>query len=554
MRRLRAFAGDARGNVAIMAALLFTVVFGFTAFGVDLGKVFNDRRRAQGAADLAAIAAAADLANAGKAAAATVAANAYAASVVDNVTVGIYTPDSSLAPAARFKPSAAASANAARVTLRTTTDLLFGKLLIGKERLAIETHAVATQTAFAAFSIGSGLATVDGGLINRILGGLIGSSLSLSAMDYQALANARLDLFKFSSALSTKAHITAGTYGELANTTVPVAAVLSAMAETQKTAAGATDTAAMALASIADAARSAAGTVKLSQLFDFGPYASLALGQAPQVSVAAAALHLVSAAAQLANGAHIVTANLDLNVPGIAAATLKLAVGEPPQGTSWTTVGPIGASVHTAQTRVLLTVQLLGGSGIGAVRLPIYLELASGSATLSTLKCGYPDIAASTMTLMVKPAVLDGWIGNVTDAAMTNFTTTPNPPAAPLIDLAILKVTGRAHAAITNLAATPVGFGYADIRQQTRKTVSTTDYIASLLASLIGDLDLKVSLIGLPLGLPPNIEHTVTGIVAAAAGPLDRALAKVLGALGISLGQATVWSTGIRCDGAVLVN
>lgn len=57
------------------------------------------------------------------------------------------------------------------------------------------------------------------------------------------------------------------------------------------------------------------------------------------------------------------------------------------------------------------------------------------------------------------------------------------------------------------------------------------------------------------LGIPiPGLGALVGGILGAATGSLDQLLASVLSSLGVGLGQADVWVTGIRCDGAVLVN
>jgi uncharacterized membrane protein len=69
MTLLRMFARDTRGNIAIMSGLVLSVVLGMAAFGVDVGRIFVERRKAQSVADLASIAAAADLANSVKAAA-----------------------------------------------------------------------------------------------------------------------------------------------------------------------------------------------------------------------------------------------------------------------------------------------------------------------------------------------------------------------------------------------------------------------------------------------------------------------------------------------------
>jgi uncharacterized membrane protein len=150
--------------------------------------------------------------------------------------------------------------------------------------------------------------------------------------------------------------------------------------------------------------------------------------------------------------------------------------------------------------------------------------------------------------------VADAWIGSVSRAELENFSTAPNPGAAKLVDTPLLKVSGRAHATISNMAPQSVTFSYDDIRQQTRKTVGTQDFTSSLAARLLGDLQLNADVLGLGLGLPQAVTGQVAGILAGATAPIDRLLADVLASLGVGLGQADVWIPGIRCDGAVLVN
>jgi uncharacterized membrane protein len=276
------------------------------------------------------------------------------------------------------------------------------------------------------------------------------------------------------------------------------------------------------------------------------------IGSAPKVSTSLSAYDLLSAAAQIANGQHQVQAALALNVPGIAAVNLKFAVGERPQGTSWITVGSEGASVHTAQTRLLLSVQVAGSGAASLINLPIYIEVASATASLKKLQCGFPDVATSTATVDVTPGVLDAWIGAVSDSQFTNFTSAPNPPAATLVNTPLVKITGRAHAGVSNLSATPVTFSYSDIQQKTKKTVGTTDFSSTLLRGLIRDTDIDVNILGLGLGLG-GLSSLVSATLSTATPAIDQVLNTVLQTLGIGLGQADVWMLGIRCDGAVLV-
>jgi uncharacterized membrane protein len=58
-----------------------------------------------------------------------------------------------------------------------------------------------------------------------------------------------------------------------------------------------------------------------------------------------------------------------------------------------------------------------------------------------------------------------------------------------------------------------------------------------------------------PLALPvPGLAPLVLSIIGGATHSVDTLLASVLQTLGVGLGQADVWVTGVRCDGAVLVN
>ena len=550
----RRFVRDERGNIAVMAALLMTTLMGFAALGVDVGKVFTDRRKAQGAVDLAAMAAVSDLTNADKAASATVKGNALPDGTTVATELGVYTADPTVAPGNRFKSSPAASANAARVTLQTATKLMFGKALIQKESFDIKTTAIATQAAFAEFAIGSRLLKVDGGLLNQTLGAMLGSNLSLSALDYQSLIDAKVDLFDFMNAVATRARLSGPTYDSMLKSNVQVASVLNAMLDTERNAYGAGSSVARALGYVVQAYGSGADKINLSPLVDAGPYRTLPIGQKPKSEVSVSALDLLTAAAQIANGQHQVEVGLNLNIPGIAAATLKLAIGERPVNTSWVTVGSAGAQVHTAQTRLLLTVQVGGSGSIASVSVPLYVELASGTAVLSAVKCGLPNVNTSTVTLAVTPAIVDGWIGDVSSAQFGNFSSAPNPPAASLVSTPLLKVTGRAHATMSNMSAQAVTFSYADITKQIKKTVTTRDYTGSLTSRLIGDLQLNANVLGLGIGLPQVVTAQVAAILATATAPIDQLLSGVLATLGVGLGQADVWVPGLRCEGAVLVN
>jgi uncharacterized membrane protein len=549
---LRRFTADQRGNIAIMGAGLMTLVIGCAALGVDLGSIFTDRRRTQSAADLAAIVAASNLNNATSAASSTVVKNNYPASALVSVELGTYTANSAISPTARFVTPAIGAANAARVTLQTQTPLYFARYLTGSNQFTIKTSAIASGTALASFSIGSRLVSLNGGLINAMLGGMLGTSLSLSAMDYQSLINARIDATDFLTALASRINLTGGTYDSVLTSNVKVSDIIAAALTTQQTTNGA-NSATTALSTISQAVTGLSTKITPGSLIDLGPYDGLTTGQKPKVGVSMSVLDLLSATGQLANGTNQVATSVNLGLPGIASASLTATIGERPVGSGWVALGAQGASVHTAQTRVLVSVQLIGSGAVSVVNLPVYIEVASGTATLNAITCGHPNVSTSDVTLGVTPGIVDAWIGNVTTADLSNFSTKPNPPAATLVNLGVVTVSGLAHAGMGNTTPSSVDFSYADIQSQVTKTVTTTNFTSSLTSSLLGNLSLTVN-VG-PLGLPiPGLGSTVAGIIGGATGSVDQLLASVLATLGVGIGQADVWVSGVRCDGAVLVN
>lgn len=577
MLRLRNFFGDQRGGTAILFAVSATMLFGFGAMAVDVGNFFYEKRKLQTANDLAALAAASDLPRAQAAAAASTIQNGFPRNTIQALQTGVYTPDPNLAPGARFVPSSTTAANAVRIDMRTTTPLLLGRVLASSSATApppgtaprpsgntpplaslssgdvpIGSSAIAFQDAQASFAIGSRLLRLDGGLLNSLLGGLLGGGVSLSVMDYDALIKARVDLFDFSKRLATRLNLTAATYDDVLKADARLGDVLAAIVDASRDHDTRSSTATAALGRLAAASASNL-PVKLASLVSFGPAGDKPLSGPKPLAASLSALDIVSAVAQIANGNRQIDVGLNLNLPGVAAASLKLGIGERPVGTSLVRVGRAGSSVHTAQTRLLLTVDLVGSGAASLVRLPLYLELAAATARLTSIQCSPGDVSTSRVTLGVTPAVVDAWIGQVSMAEFNNFSRAPNPPAATLVNAAgLAKVTGRAHVTMTNLSEAAVSFSYPEIQRSEKKTTSTRNFVATLLGRLVGDLELRVEALGLGLGLP-GLDGLVSGVIANAATPLDQILNGVLGTLGIGLGQADSWVSGVRCGGAVLV-
>jgi uncharacterized membrane protein len=549
------FRRDTSGAIAIIGASFTLAAVGLTAVVADWGSLYLSKRDQQGMTDLAALVAARNLDKATIAANSTLAANGITASGPVTVTVGNYTPDLTVAADQRFVPGAT-PINAVRVGVPSESPLFFGRMLTGQDSMSVVTQATAASTEIAAFSIGSRLASLNNGVLNSLLGGLLGGNISLSVMDYNALASAQVSLFPFLDSLATRAGVTAGTYTELASSTVSVGDVIGAMADAGVTGASAS-TATAALTHIGQHSNAATAYLPAGKLVDLGPYASLAAGEGSGLSTRVGAMNLLSAAAVAANGSNQLAVNLGVAVPGLLGLTAAVTVGEPMQSSAWFRVGEDGATIYTAQTRIRLNAQVLG-TGLSAtpvINLPILVDIASATGRIGSIDCGDNPSIDGSVTIMAKPSVADLWIGTPT-SGWSNFSAMPAVGPAPIVTVPLLaNVSASGHVSIGNVSEAPLTFTMADVQNNTIKTVSTTTPVTSLVSSLLANTTLSASVIGFTLPLIGNTIKNTVGTLLTPVGPAqDRVLITILDTYGVRIGEADVALIGLGCDGSVVVN
>lgn len=550
--RFKGIVREAHGSTAILAAFVFLVAVWFTAFAADLGSMYYAKREAQAAVDFAAMAAARDPADADAEARKALAANHIDIVKALVIVPGRYTGDATVDASRRFTPNAT-PANAVMITLTTETPLYFAASMLGRDQVEIVVHGVATSTAQAAFSIGSALARLNGGVLNALLGKLLGTTVSLSAMDYQALLNADVKLFDTLKALSTNAHLGAATYGDVADAQASVGQILSAAATVASGSGQAT--AASALARLGALASTSVKT-PVGSVVDLGPYGTVRLdNSSPGFNPSLNLAQLLAASASVANGGHQVSLDLGTSIPGLTSVKVDAAIGEPMQNSAWYGIGDIGTTGRTAQTRIRLTATV-GGAGVLAgiaIRVPLYLEVAYAEGKLAAIHCGSDVRREGRVDVAAHPGVAEIWLGDIDAAQLGVFTRRPTVQAAELVKTPLLHVTGSAHAAVTNTRSTTLSFSWQDIQAGRVRTTATQDALATLVESLLGDLDVKVKLLGLGLGLPGPVADAVRLALRTATPALDQVLGAVLGSLGLSVGATDIRANGLRCDGAALV-
>ncbi|WP_233245227.1 MULTISPECIES: pilus assembly protein TadG-related protein [unclassified Caulobacter] len=547
---VRRFLSNRDGGVAIIAAAALTGGVGLAALAVDLGSVYLQSRRLQGVADLAALAAAADLDRADRAASATVEVNPVGGAVAVQVAKGRY--DAQKTAAAQRFQSGATTPDAARVTLEGQADLFFGQALLGRPSIPIRRQATAARADLASFSIGTRLASIDGGVANALLTGLTGSSVSLSVMDYQALASADIELFGYLDALNTKLGVKAASYNDLLATDVKTSKALSVLSDVLS-AAG--QTRASAAAKVLSSATNANQSIKLSALIDAGPYArqDRVVGGAG-AAVGIDAMQLANAMLMLSNGSRQVQLDLGTAIPGLADVDAWLAIGEPMNNAPFMTVTQDKSVViRTVQTRLYVEAKLLGSGsllgGAAQIKVPLMVELASGEAKLAALDC-----TARTTTLAVKPSVGSLTIGQVDTSKLSNFKQALTPTKGRIVQAPLFTVDGSSKVDLGGGTFRNVVFSSAEVKARTVKAVKTNDLVGTTVATLITGLTLDVNLLGIQLGLGKSAVLTaLTPVLAAAAAPLDQVINSLTGMLGVGLGEADVRTNGMRCGAPALV-
>lgn len=526
---------DERGGVAVMSAGFGGVMCVLAALAVDLGSVSLKARQIQGTADLSAMAAARDLSHADGAARATAAANLADVGAV-SVTKGAYVADPRLSPRSRFSPGGA-TPNAARVEVTAPAPLFFGRWILQRDSIAVRktaTAAIPGGEPRAMFSIGSRLASLDGGLANALLSGLLGSNVSLTVMDYRALAGAKVNLLQFSDALATELGVTAGDYDALLQQEVTAGHALKVL----EAVAGADSKSALSKLTRAPVD----ARLKLKDLI--GVEADAKQGLRDGLNADVSALDLIMATLETANGDRQVALDLGARA-GLADLDVMLAIGERPNKSPWLTVtGKGDPIIRTAQARVYLkatTAQAL--SGLAQVKLPILIEAAASEAKLSRITCG----PAPGVTVTVRPGVARARIGTIDESRLKNFKAPiTTAPATAVSVLGLVTVKAQADLEIADLNWQEVTFNTSDISNRTVKSVRSRGFVNGLIVSMLQRLDVDVNVIGLGLGLGDLVK--ALGVLLTPLGPvLDGIVQPLLDLLGLKLGEADVQTHAVQC-------
>ena len=636
MRHARqAAAKKQRGFAAVFAAIAMIAMLSAVALSIDIGRLYTAKRDLQKLANIAALdavrvasgcsvevdGAPGGAAEATTEAMASVQRNA-SPSILEGIDVvaevGRRMPLAETGELQTFEvlPSASPLRDSVRVRLSRPAPSRIIPGITGNATTQLVAYSVAAQPALGKLSIGSNTASLNNGVLNSVLGGLLcptgnavcqAQVLALNVAGSGALLNTSVTLGQLATALNVTVKDLSDPIFLSAQT--PVASdVLNGLAgAVSGTASAGVST---LLSSLALAAQGNTQGVPLAQLL--GPITDIA-GEVPFVGL----LDLIVGLGQASKaGGPAIAINLPVSIPNVASIHTFVRVIEPPQ---FSNMQPAGlAHATTAQVRLQVRLQLdllnaltttlnpllLGLASIEAdpVRLGIDVDVAKAEAVLDALQCprrginnGMP-IAGMSVTTALADVDLGTFAGNGANAPPI----TPGPAA--LLALRVKVLFGVASANVTVGLNNPVSTSRGGETQQldlvtqfqplseqlariyvadgalgappsndNPQQAGNANVLSGLFSSLFGSLSsglttsaggptqLCVLFVCLPIsGLLDPILSVVTGtlgaVLSGVGGIVDALLDPLLNALGVQVGGATVTLQAVEMPQPAVVN
>ena len=557
-----------RGAVSVMTATFIATVGLAVLVSIDIGNLFYQQRALQRSADLAAMAAAQrlDLPAAAQQAVVQNGLTVDGTNVTLAVVPGVWDASAGTAPT-YFTAQAAVdgNTNAAQVTITQNVPYFF---MVGRRQLTAT--AIAKNTSIVAFSLGSGLASVDNGLLNQLLGYLLHTNLNIDAVSYQGLATTNIRLADLAVALGAGSMqellSLSPSLGTLFNAVISVASQ-SGLAGVSVGGAGASNALSFGNdlnvpINIGDGGASSPGLLQVL---------ALAGNEQAALNASVNVLDILTTAAQIANSQSAVNvAPVALNILGLGTVTLSLkiieppaiAVGPPGQFLSGPSAGQWRTQARTAQVRLGLDINV-NAAGLLAVDLPIALQVAGATGHAKSTSCTVPR-SNSTATISVQPQPVSACIASGAATAVNSALNCGSMAPAQLISMPVLGFLGnqvvnvKANISPTantgwtdvTIAANQIGLNpQQDTSGNSPPRVTTGSVFGSILNSNLSQLQITV----LGLDLSPILAPILALTLVPVGQILDVVLTPLLEVLGIQLGYADIKLLSLDCDAVELV-
>ncbi|MBA2932191.1 hypothetical protein G9Q86_26980 [Pseudomonas sp. CCUG 57209] len=469
-----------RGAIGLMAALTLGLALVFLLLVVDSGRLYLEKRKLQGIADMAALEAvqrngdclAANNNTATTYAGASAVRNGYIippANALDVRCGSLTTAASNLRVfSADATKRDAIQVIASRPVLTSVAGGIWSMFNGGAYSLTtlLTAKAVAAPKILppqAQLTIKSTLVTVnstDSAALNLLFGKLLGGNLSLDVAGWQGLVDTNLNLLSYLNQLALNVGVQAGNYDELLAKNLKLGQLIDAAVTVLQAGSGTATVAASGLTKI----NALVGNLDVT----LGSLLQLQTGAVSAgLNTTLNAFQLAEAFVQLANKKNGVVAEVPVTIPGVLNASVKLKVIEPPQlsaiGDPTYAKNKTDVStriyVRTAQIRLGLTlgVPLLDTPAVNVALSGLIGPLSDVLNKLLSLNLG------GTMSSLL--CVLGGYCER-TDFKI--LSSTSNPPAA---QVDVILELGTAESYVTGF--TCVSDATKTLTTQTNASVVT---------------------------------------------------------------------------------
>ena len=455
-----------------------------------------------------------------------------------------------------------------RIKARIDSPTYFAQFFGAGDTSEVYAESTAAMVNQASISAGTGLASLDNGIANQLLTALLGTSVSLSAANYQGLIDTKVDALAFLDALATRLNIT-GTYGDLLSANASVGDILGAALDVLTS--GNTDQSSgdpvAAQQAILALQTAVLNTLNLSvdAVIDASQLQNRSIGNIITTGTNDLSVNvydlIIAAVMGQANGKTIdLGTNVSLPLVGTSLVT-RIAIGSPEASSK---LGPVGTQVHTSQVRLALTAKALSVSlwplADADITLPIYAEVAPGTATISDIPCNRSGTMVSVTGVT---GIATARIGEIDSSALSDFSSSPTFADPIIVHLTLLglPVADVSASATANLGAggpTQKNFTQNDIDNQVKKQITSGLGSADLVSGLVSTLNLNVTILNIPLGLTSAI---ITGVVNTIVAPalvsilnvVDGTIDSLLAVLGVKVGTLDMSVNGTSCGVPKLV-
>jgi uncharacterized membrane protein len=499
--------------MAVLAAIVLTLMITATAFSVDtMGRVMGNRQD-QATADLAALDSSWGLASCTTQSLATASAarngvitTAKDVSVV--ATPGTYTNGS-------FSPSACGS-GAVKVTVSSPYNDFFGGTFSQLSR-----SAIATDSGKAQFSVGATLIDVKAGL------GPFGSA-NLALVGYQGLASGNVTL----GALATQLGFSALTPDQVLASSVTVGQLLTASAGLLTSSGN--PTAAAALTTLVGGfggSFNSTNTITLGQALDLQQGTGVGLGTGINL------LQMVQGGIQLANQKAGISLGLSASALGLASVSASLSALVP---ATMSPYGPIGVSATNTQVTVNVTVGV-SVLGLVTVDVPLTITLGGAAGTLTGINC-----TSGSPTSITVAATLNAASVSVNDAGIA------------VIGLTVASATGGVSVtnstSPTETLTEPTNFVFNPPNNSVLNASPTPQTISISATGAQTTSNLSLSVLGLPLLVSGALlNSTLNSALLSAVPTIVNNISSVVGGLGINVDSADYLGNKAACSIPTLV-